>query len=225
MSFYFFGLRPFSVCFSGRRTAITSTPCRAGAVLRLLLLGLAVAIALPTFAVTRRVNEYGWRYFLRYGPIYWLSPETRTEVFRQGDYRVCWYRDRRDPANPGFRVTYGGRTVFDMDGLDDYSGELYRDTLFPLGADITGTGHPNFRLSSWLGENTAVHWVLELVDGGVDVVFHEEGGLDLDLVDANGDGVAELELFVPDHAAPAETREYVWRDGAYVFVRRTVHDP
>ena len=79
------------------------------------MLGATVALVLPAVAVARGVREFGWAYYRRVGPVYWMLPTDTVWSYRNGRYEVACIEDSASEAanarfcSPKLIIRCGGR--------------------------------------------------------------------------------------------------------------------
>ena len=155
------------------------------------LLGLLLATALPAFVVQRRVRAYGWAYYLRVGPGYWLWPDEVRYEASSGSYRIRITRDRRgsfDGARySGMRctITRSGKTVWSANdwiidpGMSNEADDGTADSQLGPFADIDRDGSPEFLCTGNGGGNsgaTTLHIISLAPEGVREMLDHHPPG-------------------------------------------------
>ena len=200
-------------CGGVRRAGAPSVRFRRRPVL--VVLGLALAVALPGFAVQRRVRVYGWAYYLRVGPGYWLSPDEVQYAAANGPYRIRITRDRRRLLG-GARyddtrctITRGGRVVWSADdwrlepGMTNEATDGHPDAQLGPFADIDRDGTPEFLCTGSGGGNsgsTTLHVVSLGRDGVRPMLGHPRDGPDNIYAARDLDGDGTLDFVALDHS-------------------------
>jgi hypothetical protein len=173
----------------------------------LILNGLVVAFALPAYAIAHRVGVYGWEYYGRVGPAYWLFPDIVDWQAREGEYFVRIVHDRRygfDGARYEDRhveILRGGQVMW---SAADWHIEpsIGDPTRLPPVADLDGDGTPEFICTSSAGGNSGASktYVVRLGEDGItDFCPHADGHYDniCEVRDIDGDG--RLDFVALDH--------------------------
>ena len=130
----------------------------------LIALGLIVCTALPAVAVQRRVRQYGWQYYRRVGPAYWLFPTDTEWSYDIAGYRIDSISDPRDWNGGRFigeilRVRRRG-VVYLRE--EDKDGTRIITNPAP-GTDLNGNGIPDVIYGVWPGGHSAIDYtILEL---------------------------------------------------------------
>jgi rubredoxin len=135
----------------------------------LALLGLLVAISLPTWTVQHRVRAYGWDYYTRLYPFYWISPDLTLWAGNCNGYDISITEDRRRWCN-GTRyenqrvvITRRGELKWSFEaehidpGYQSYPGSR-QVNLGPF-VDLDGDGTSEFVCDSNEGGNSGWHLV------------------------------------------------------------------
>ncbi|MEX0654075.1 MAG: hypothetical protein WD534_12025 [Phycisphaeraceae bacterium] len=151
------------------------------------LVGLVIALALPTFGIARRTYQHGPGYWLIYGPGYWLFGEVHTGAQHHGPFTVNHYRDRRTGAT-WHLVTPGD---VELNGWG-YRGQpdRYAWRVTMGGEDLNGDGRANLVLRQYAGAGAAFYAILEW-DGERADLLHMTSETALLLLDLDQTGVYE----------------------------------
>lgn len=164
----------------------------------LLLLGLLTAVSLPSVAVTRRVRQYGWEYYRRVGPVYWMFPTETEWVYRHGDFEIRCFSDPAHPwSNDQFsgqklHITYRGETL-----LEEQSLFIELIEALPAGTDLNANGYPDVVLVMHPGGNSTWHnyQIIELRERAIAKLadFGARGeGDTICFYDLDNDGILEV---------------------------------
>lgn len=165
----------------------------------LLLLGLIVAVALPGIAVTRRVRQYGWEYYRRVGPVYWMFPTQTVWSYRNGDYVLVCVEDVAEGwANSRFvgdklLIARGGVTLLAAKDTDSICLE---EEPAP-GTDLNANSLPDvvIRFQSHGSGAYQTYRIFELGPAGLVQLseFYTKGeGPSATFVDEDDDGIYEI---------------------------------
>jgi hypothetical protein len=163
---------------------------------RLAVVGLLVAFTLPSLVITRRVHEYGWGYYLTYGPLYWLLPRVKEQSLTIESYTITLDRDRRERWPSRLRITRAGRVLFEEKQWCWLIGGGFEDALsVPVGHDLNGNGIADLIISNHTGgaHCCATYYLFELdLDELRSLgVIHAAHGLQ-GFKDIDGDGTVEI---------------------------------
>lgn len=165
----------------------------------LVALGLLVAAALPSAAVTRRVREYGWDYYRRVGPVYWMFPTETVWSYRNGEYVVACVEDVAEGwANSRFvgdklLISRGGATLL---AAEDSDSICLEEEPAP-GTDLNANGLPDvvIRFQSHGSGAYQTYRIFELAPAGLVKLadFDTRGeGPSATFVDEDEDGIYEI---------------------------------
>jgi hypothetical protein len=154
--------------------------------------GLVVALVLPSIAVTRRVRTYGWEYYRRVGPVYWMFPTETLWEYEIADYRVRCIRDVNEIHFFGEKM----QVLRDQELLlefDQY--RMYININPPPGTDLNDNGRPDVIIGWHPGGNASPksHFILELgPDGIVTLGKFNSGEWGYSVLDTDSDGTMEI---------------------------------
>jgi len=194
------------------------------------LLGAIVAVVLPAIAVTRRVHDYGWAYYRRVGPVYWMFPTDTVWAYRIGRYQVTCIED---PAKYWAYSNFcGQKLIIRCAGrivLED-EGDFVRLEHDPVpGADLNANGLPDVvvRFDTFSSANYQKYRIYEFGRDGIATIaaFETRGeGTTARFVDADNDGIDEIDAddWVYDGTYSHPVPSMLLWDG-HQFTRRTVH--
>ena len=194
---------------------------------KLAFVGLLLMGAVPTWAVTRRVRTYGWRYYTYAGPIRWWSTGHLVPSYRVGDFRVGVWMDRIPWASEPETLCVGGPGGPDVK-IEGYRWDVRggRDgaELF----DFNANGVPEVWAEEWSGGAhcclTACVVELDPKLGPRVIETLDAGAADtVELRDVDGDGRPEVITYSGRFAywktsyagSPAPEEVLAWRDGGF----------
>jgi hypothetical protein len=159
---------------------------------------LILASALPAFVITRRVRQFGWDYYLTYGPGYWMFPTVLEQSQTVAGFDVRVERDRRELYGEKImQVRWGGDDVFKETGDHWYIGGYVRGDgrAVEVGQDMTGNGIPDLILQETPegAHPPSTFHILELRPGDAQLIATIHGVSDLgNIRDVDGDGTFEI---------------------------------
>lgn len=105
---------------------------------------LFVAVLVPSLVAARRIRQYGWDYYLTFGPGHYFFGTYTIDRVRIDGQGVRVIGDRApSPSHGTLEVTSAG-SIEKIEGWHWWLGEMLADrTIIGRGADITGNGRPN----------------------------------------------------------------------------------
>lgn len=168
----------------------------------LVVIGLVIALSMPTFVVVRRTKQYGWTYYRSFGPGHYFFGTYTIEQITLGKGRVRIVGDYSPTVDDVMLEVRTGRKG-ERIVIETVSGMLRMRLgtsqigggLIGRGDDITGNGRPNIiaELDSRGGDCCLTYYVFEL---GPDGTLNEIAVLTADynggFKDIDGDGIPEF---------------------------------
>lgn len=171
----------------------------------LVLLGVIVAAALPTWTVHHRVREYGWDYYTRLHPFYYFSPDLTLWSAKYNGYDCRIVEDRRRLYegtryyNRRLLISKHGRVVFTFDDgfINEGFAGVNSGPVLPALIDLDHDGTLELVCSSNPGGNSTPDFVH---------LFRL------------GDTLTVLNTYIPGHRAGIDIRSFSMPDpqGPYI---------
>jgi len=187
-----------SRCPECGRTSTSALKCRGTRRWGLAGVFLLVAVGVPALVAARRMRQYGWDYYLTFGPGYYFFPTYTTDRIAVEGQSVRIIADR-SPNAPGqtLEVRAGGSTSR-IDGWDWELGDTLRGgRVIGRGEDLTGDGRPNIVAREFSGgaHCCTTYYIYEVSPQGVltqiaRIDAQNGGGFE----DRDGDGFPEFIL-------------------------------
>lgn len=159
---------------------------------------LLVVVGVPALVAARRMRQYGWDYYLTFGPGHYFFGTYTIDRVRIDGQSVRVVGDRAPgPSNGTLEVKSVGSTE-KIDGWHWSLGEVLADrTIIGRGADITGNGRPNIIAQEYSGgaHCCITYYIYEVSPQGVLTqiarIEAQNGG---SFEDRDGDGFPEFIL-------------------------------
>jgi hypothetical protein len=164
---------------------------------RVVILALLAACALPVYVAAKRTKQYGWDYYLTFGPGHYFFGWQTVDEVRVGAARVSVLRDRSPLASERMlKIRFGGGRPDQV--IREWRWELGvtldDGTRIGRGDDVTGDGRPDIIAVANSGgaHCCATYHVFELAPDGltqIAVIEAQHGG---GFEDVNHDRIPEF---------------------------------
>lgn len=118
---------------------------------RLALLGLVIAIALPTYVFIKRTRQYGWEYYLTFGPGHYFFGLQTLDTITVDGVRLRVIRDRSPHVWQQTLEISDAAGVREMESHSWFIGDDISGAGIGRGEDITGNGKPDIVIMEFTG--------------------------------------------------------------------------